>query len=102
MKPLLTIWVWKAKSVEQARQRSVAGCVRERRRAPVGGFGGVGVAGELPLALVGETEEKGELEREGITIPLSGVGSGDDAVGGEGDGSVARRRRKGMRMVGRR
>lgn len=88
--------------MEQARQRSVAGCVRERRRAPVSRVGSVGVTGELPLALVGETEEKGELEREGMAISRSGVGSGDDAVGGEGEGSVARRRRKGMWIVGRR
>jgi hypothetical protein len=93
MKPLLTIWSWKARSVEQARQRRVAGCVRERRR----------MVGLGKLAVVGESGERGELERDGVVLVLMLAGLGDeDALGGEGEGSVARRRRKGMRRGGRR
>lgn len=51
--------------------------------------------------MVGDVGESGELEREGAALVLV-LGRDEEPVGGESDGSVARRRRKGMRRVGRR
>jgi hypothetical protein len=42
---LLIIWAWKARSVEQARQRSVGGRERERRRTETGDVGDVEMEG---------------------------------------------------------
>jgi hypothetical protein len=86
VKPLLTIWETKARSVEQVLQRRVEGCVRERRR-----FG------------VGE-EVVGEEERDGAVLLLLLVGEGGslEVAGGDRDGSWMRCRRKGIRSEGRR
>jgi len=74
------IWEWKARSVEQARQRRVVGWARERRRPEVEGLGEAE-----------EVREAGEVERDG-TVLAGEVGEGGSEV----------RRRKGMRREGRR
>jgi hypothetical protein len=71
------IWAWKARSVEQARQRSVGGWARERRRT--------------------ETGDVGDVEREGGSEVV-----GDEEEEADWGDSEVRRRRKGMRSDGRR
>jgi hypothetical protein len=91
-KHLLTIWVWKARSVAQDRQRSVSGRVRERRRVEEG------VVGE-----VGEVEREGTAEVLLVLLVLLSVGDGGSGLPVIWSaGSEVRRRVKGMRREGRR
>jgi len=95
VKHLDRICEWKARSVEHARQRSVSGRARERRRVADGPPGVVGDVGEAV----------GELESEGMV--LMGTRDGGSEVEEEEGGFLAgcsemRRRLKGIRSEGRR